>query len=204
MTHLASSEDAASPMANQQLQTFQTCIHTLPKTTSNITTSIANSGGVIYWKESHGDWIRPGLMLYGIQPDISRPIDLQPVMTLDTPIIAMRHVVAGEAVGYNQTWRAKRDSVIATVCLGYGDGYPTQITLATPVMILGQRAAIVGRVSMDLITIDVTDLPQTRTGDRVMFWGQDSNGNKLSVEEIAKCAGTIPYDLVSKIGGRVK
>jgi len=163
MTHFASADEANNPFTTVQINTFHSAISSAP----GIETSLANSAGLTHWKQSHGDWVRPGLMLYGISPDASCTLDLKPVMTLDAPIVALHRIAANETVGYNQIWRATRASTIATVCFGYGDGYPTQIKPGTPVLLYGQRVPIVGRVSMDLITVDVTDLPQTRTGDKV-------------------------------------
>lgn len=144
-------------------------------------------------------------MLYGVSPLAeSDSLDLRPVMSLQAPVVSLRNVKSGEYVGYSLRWHAQRDSLIATVSIGYADGYPTQIKSGTPVLIDGQRVPIVGRVSMDLITVDCTDLSSVNVGDLVTFWGEDEQGNHLPVEEIASLAGTIPYDLLSKIGGRVK
>jgi alanine racemase len=199
MTHFASADESKNPFTQTQIDFFR---HSVAGT-ANLETSLANSAGLIHWPQSHGDWVRPGLMLYGIRPDASCALDLKPVMTLDAPIVALHRIAANETVGYNQTWRAARASTIATICFGYGDGYPTQIKPGTPVLLHSQRVPIVGRVSMDLITVDVTDLPQTRSGDKVIFWGEDAHGNRLPVEEIAQCAGTIPYTLVTQTGRRV-
>jgi alanine racemase len=199
MTHFASADESKNTFTQTQIDIFHHRIAGM----ANIETSLANSAGLIHWPQSHGDWVRPGLMLYGIRPDAACTLDLKPVMTLDAPIVALHRIAANETVGYNQTWRATHASTIATVCFGYGDGYPTQIKPGTPVLLHGQRVPIVGRVSMDLITVDVTGLPQTRTGDKVIFWGEDAQGIRLPVEEIAQCVGTIPYTLVTQTGRRV-
>jgi alanine racemase len=203
LTHFANAEQAGNAHTQKQLDTFFETIKTLPKDWP-VNISLANSAAVLRWPQSHGDWNRPGLMLYGINPLPDKALDLKPVMSLRSPIVSVRTVNQGEYVGYSMRWQAKRPSLIATVALGYGDGYPTQIKSGTPVLIDGQRAPIVGRVSMDLITVDCTDLASVRTGDMATFWGEDEQGNRLSTEEVAEYAGTIPYDLVSKIGGRVK
>lgn len=204
MSHFANAEHKENAHTQQQLDTFQRIIQSLPNA-GKISYSLANSAAVLNWKNSHGNWIRPGLMLYGINPlPHEDGINLKAVMSLQAPIVSIRNVSAGEYVGYNLRWHAQRDSLIATVALGYGDGYPTQIKAGTPVLIDGQRVPIVGRVSMDLITVDCTDLSNVNTGNIVTFWGEDEQGNTLAVEEIAMQANTIPYDLVSKIGGRVK
>lgn len=204
MSHFANAEHKENAHTQQQIDIFQRIIHTLPNP-EKIPYSLANSAAILNWKKSHGDWIRPGLMLYGINPLANEDSPgLKPVMSLQAPIISIRSVGTGDYVGYSLRWHAQRDSLIATVALGYADGYPTQIKAGTPVLIDGQRAPIVGRVSMDLITVDCTDISDVNTGDMVTFWGEDVQGNTLAVEEIALQANTIPYDLVSKIGARVK
>jgi len=204
MSHLANAEHKNNSHTQGQLKTFHNIIHTLPEAAS-IPFSLANSAGVLNWSESHGTWIRPGLMLYGINPLANEEVSgLKPVMSLQAPIVSLRTVREGDYVGYSLRWHAQRESLIATVALGYADGYPTQIKTGTPVLVDGQQVPIVGRVSMDLITVDCTDLSSVNIGDIVTFWGEDARGNTLPVEEIALQANTIPYDLVSKIGARVK
>ncbi len=204
MSHFANAEHKDNSHTQHQLSTFQTTLQAIPAR-HQIDFSLANSAGILNWKSSHGNWIRPGLMLYGINPLADdKSLNIKPVMTLQAPIVSLRTVSPGEYVGYSLRWHAQRSSLIATVALGYADGYPTQIRAGTPVLIDGQRASIVGRVSMDLITVDCTDLSNVNTGDSVVFWGEDAQGNQLAVEEIVLQANTIPYDLVSKIGGRVK
>jgi len=202
MTHFANAEEVNNSHTQSQIKIFN---HTLAgMNDKKLQRSLANSAGLLNWSSAQGDWVRPGLMLYGINPNSETKLDLKPVMTLQAKIVSMRSVSVNENVGYSLTWKATRESKIATVALGYGDGYPTQIKPNTPVLINGKRAAIVGRVSMDLITVDCTDLTNVKTGDTVTFWGEDAQGNRLPVEEIAKQANTIPYDLVTKISGRVK
>jgi len=204
MSHFANAEHPANAHTQQQLDTFLQVLENMPDKNS-ISYSLANSAAVLNWKNSHGSWVRPGLMLYGINPLPNEDsLGLKPVMSLQAPIVSIRSVRKGEYVGYNLRWHAQRDSLIATVALGYADGYPTQIKAETPVLIDGQRAPIIGRVSMDLTTVDCTDLSDVNTGDTVTFWGEDAQGNWLAVEEIAAQANTIPYDLVSKVGARVK
>jgi alanine racemase len=202
MTHFANAEEQNNTHTQSQINYFNTTINALSGT--KVQCSLANSAAILNWPASHCDWIRPGLMLYGINPTPGIKIDLKPVMTLQAPIVSIRQVTIGESVGYNLTWKAVRESKIATVALGYGDGYPAQLKPNTPVLINGNRAVIVGRVSMDLITVDCTELHNAKTGDIVTFWGEDSAGNKLPVEEISRQANTIPYDLVTKVSGRVK
>ncbi len=199
MSHFASADEVDNTNTTTQFEQFDKVISRLP---SPPETSLANSATLCHWPDYYGDRVRPGLMLYGINPTPHIVQDLKPAMTLQAPIIAIRNVKAGERVGYNETWQAPRNSVIATAALGYGDGYPTTLLENTPVLINGQRAFIVGRVSMDLITIDCTGF-NVAIGDSAIFWGEDSKGEKLAVEEIARQAQTIPYDLVTKVTGRV-
>ena len=147
------------------------------------------------------DWIRPGYMLYGNSPFGTRSHPntdaLKPVMTLSSAIISIRDVEPGETVGYAAAWKAERLSRIATVTIGYGDGYPRLAKNGTPVLVNGQRAALVGRVSMDMITIDVTDLENVNIGDNVILWGEG-----LPVAEVAEWAGTIGYELTTRMPAR--
>jgi alanine racemase len=163
--------------------------------------SIANSAAILAHPQTHAQWVRPGLALYGISPFAGRrgaQLGLRPAMTLESTVIAVREVLAGERVGYGGTWRARGDSRIAIVAAGYGDGLLRSLAPATPVLIGRRRAPLVGRVSMDMIAVDVTDLPGTAVGDRVELWGSE-----LPVEELAKSAGTIPYELVCAVSQRV-
>ena len=198
MTHFSSSEDENSLHTQQQLQSFQCSTDVL-----NGKTSMANSAAIIQHPQSHGDWVRPGIMLYGANPlpaDSPRTqhIDLQAAMTLTAKILAIRTVSKGESTGYNCRWTATKDSLIATVGIGYGDGYPRHAKDGTPVLVNGQRAFIAGRVSMDLITIDISDCTGVQIGDDVMLWGQ-----QLKAEEIASYAETISYELFTSISKRV-
>ena len=191
-THFASADDVSSGQTLQQLERFEQAIAGLPGSRS-----AANSAGVLAWPQAHYDWIRPGYMLYGNSP-MSAPHNntdsLKPVMTLGSRIISVRDIAVGETVGYGATWTAERPSRIATVAVGYGDGYPRLARNGTPTLVNGQRAPLVGRVSMDMITIDVTDLPAARQGDAVTLWGPE-----LPVDEIADCAGTIGYELTTRM-----
>ena len=148
--------------------------------------SAANSAGLLAWPQAHYDWVRPGYMLYGHSPMLQDHLNaqtLQPVMTLTSKVIALRDVAAGEAVGYGGTWVAQRPSRIATVTIGYGDGYPRHAPNGTPVLVNGQRAPLAGRVSMDMITVDVTDLKEVQLGTDVVLWGKG-----LPLAEVARCA----------------
>ncbi len=196
LTHLVSSEDVDSPRTQVQLDAFAAATRGIVGERS-----IANSAGIIAWPASRADWVRAGLMLYGISPfaqGAGADLGLRPVMTFEAGVISVRFARAGETVGYGGTWRAERDSRIAVVSAGYGDGYPRGAPTGTPVLVNGQIAPLVGRVSMDMITVDVTDLPGVACGDPAELWGP-----ALPVEEIARRAGTIPYELTCRVTARV-
>lgn len=195
-THFSRADELAQDDTRQQLTTF---LATCPG--PGCARSAANSPAVLAWPETHLDWIRPGYMLYGDSPFAERVPQadaLKPVMTLVSRVIGVRDVAVGEAVGYGASWRAARPSRIATVTTGYGDGYPRTAGNGTPVLVNGQRAPLAGRVSMDMLTVDVTDLPPVRVGDPVTLWGES-----LRVGEVARHAGTIGYELVTRMPHRV-
>ena len=192
-THFASADDLQSKQTPQQLAIFDA----LPFTSLR---SAANSAGLLAWPAAHYDWVRPGYMLYGDSPmtqDHPSVHSLQPVMTLTSAVISLRDVAVGEAVGYGGTWVAQRASRIATVAIGYGDGYPREAQNGTPVIVNGQRAALAGRVSMDMITVDITGLEGVELGAEVVLWGAG-----LPLAEIALCANTIGYELVTRMPAR--
>ncbi len=163
--------------------------------------SLANSAGVLSWPEARADWVRPGIMLYGVSPLLDRIGEdegLRPVMTLATRLIAVKEVRAHETVGYAATWTAPADGRIGIAAMGYGDGYPRHAPSGTPVLVRGRTVPVVGRVSMDMLAIDLSQLPEARIGDEVILWGRG-----LAIEGIASLAGTIAYELLCGITGRV-
>ena len=196
MTHLASADDPQSEQTQQQLELFAS-------TTKGMVaeTSIANSAGILGWPQSHGDWVRPGLMLYGASPFINgrgESAGLQPVMTFSSHLIAVNHFKRGDPIGYGASWRCPEDMAVGVVACGYGDGYPRHAKMGTPVLISGQRLPLVGRVSMDTLCVDLRAAPMVNIGDAVTLWGKG-----LPVEEVAECAATIPYELLCAVAGRV-
>jgi alanine racemase len=194
MTHFAASEDFAGDSAERQFSCFTT-VHG----GSESATSVANSAAIIGRPGMHGDWVRPGIMIYGDNPLAkTHPQPLEPAMTLLARVLALRLCDTGERIGYNGIWTCPRPSRIATLGIGYGDGYPRHARNGTPVWIRGKRATLVGRVSMDSITIDVTDVDNVRVGDEAELWGKH-----LPAAEIAACAETISYELFTSIGQRV-
>lgn len=196
MTHFANADDPGDPMTRAQMRRFADAVAGLPGERS-----LCNSAGILAWPEAHGEWVRPGVMLYGISPMAGRvggDEGLLPVMTLRTGLIAVKPVRRGESVGYAGTWTAPEDTSIGIAAIGYGDGYPRHTPSGTPVLVSGRRAAIVGRVSMDMLAIDLRDHPEAKVGDPVILWGDG-----LPVELIAERAGTIAYELLCGITGRV-
>jgi len=195
-THLADAECGEGGRARAQLAAFAAA--TAGRDGER---SIANSAGLIAWPEARADWVRPGIMLYGISPFAERTgteLGLKPVMTLETHVIALKDVAAGERVGYGGTWTANRPSRIAVAAVGYGDGYPRSAANGTPVTVGGAAAAVAGRPSMDMLTIDVTEHARVAVGDRVELWGRE-----VPIERVAAAAGTIAYELTCRVGRRV-
>jgi len=164
-------------------------------------TSLANSGALMRFPEARGDWVRPGIMLYGCSPFADRSaesLDLRPAMTLSSEIIATQHLQPGERVGYGFTYEAVGEMTIGIVACGYADGYPRHAPTGTPVLVNGMRARIVGRVSMDMLSIDISDLPEAYIGTPVTLWGEG-----LSADEVAAACGTLSYELLVKLTARV-
>jgi alanine racemase len=196
-THLASADSPDLPTTADQLTKFAAITHGLPGQRS-----IANSAGMIGFPEAQADWVRPGLLLYGVSPFpglIGPDHGLRPVMTLHSHVIAVKDLVQGEQVGYGGAWTARRSTRLVIAAVGYGDGYPRNLASGAPVLVNGERAPLAGRVSMDMIGIDATDLSGVaKPGDPVILWGDG-----LPVEEIAEWAETIPYELLCGISQRV-
>ena len=195
-THLACADNLDDAATLQQLDAFRACAEAL-----GLPRSIANSAGILGWPDSHAEWNRPGIMLYGAMPfttEVTAASGLQPAMTFEAEVIAIREVPAGDSVGYSGRWTAARPSRIATLAAGYADGYPRHAPDGTPTFVNGHSAPIAGTVSMDMITIDVTDHPGVAVGDLVELWGHN-----VSVNEVAQRAGTISYELLTRVSPRV-
>ena len=196
LSHFACADERGSETTELQLEQFLDLLDL-----DFAQRSLANSAAILTIPAAHMDWLRPGIMLYGATPfaDLSAAqLGLRAAMSLTAQLIACREIAAGETVGYGNTWRAERASRIGTVSCGYADGYPRHAPTGTPVVILGQRVPVVGRVSMDMLMVDLTDLPQAVQGDAVELWGA-----QLPVDEVAQAAGTIGYELLSKVTARV-
>lgn len=196
LSHFACADERGHEMTEQQLEAFLEVLDL-----DFAQRSLANSAAILTIAAAHMDWLRPGIMLYGATPFAelgAAELGLVPAMTLTAQLIACRDVAVGESVGYGCSWRAERPSRIGTVSCGYADGYPRHAPSGTPVLVRGQRVALAGRVSMDMLTVDLTALPAARIGDEVQLWGA-----QLPVDEVARAAGTIGYELLSKITQRV-
>lgn len=197
MTHFANADDKKDLKTARQIELFK-------QLTANYVgeKSMANSAGILAWQDSQTDWVRSGIMLYGISPfsdSTGAELDLKPVMSLHSRLIAVREISAGETVGYSGTWTSSTATKLGVVAIGYGDGYPRHAQNGTPVLINGERVPLVGRVSMDMITVDLGFDSTAKAGDDVILWGDD-----LPIEEIALCANTIPYTLVCGVTPRVE
>lgn len=194
MSHFANA-DTGINMDAQKEMINQTMVDHLPR-------CLANSAATLFDAETHQDWVRPGIILYGVSPsgiwqDIAG-FGLQPVMTFNSEIIAIQDVKKGEQIGYGSRFTAMRDMRVGVVACGYADGYPRHAPDGTPVIVNGHKTQMVGRISMDMLTIDVTDYPDVVYGSQVELWG-----NQLPVDEVAKFCDTIGYELLCAIAPRV-
>ncbi len=196
LSHFACADERSHELTEMQLETFLDLLDL-----DFAQRSLANSAAILTLPAAHMDWLRPGIMLYGATPcaELSaRQLGLQAAMTLSAQVIALREIAPGESVGYGATWVASRPSRIGTVSCGYADGYPRHAPTGTPVWVAGQRVPLVGRVSMDMLCIDLTDLPQVRVGEPVELWGA-----QLPVDEVARASATLGYELLTKVTARV-
>ena len=197
MSHFCCADDLDSTVTDRQLQVFQDAV-----ATDSAAQTLANSAAILCWPATHRDWVRPGIMLYGSSPlsgHDAQTLNLQPVMTLSTRLIAVNARRQGDAIGYGEDWTCPVDMRIGVAAIGYGDGYPRHAPSGAPVLVNGNRAALAGRVSMDMICIDLRAQPDAKVGDEVILWGEG-----LPVDEVAAAAGTISYELLCGVGSRVR
>ena len=195
MSHFATAD--APPGVEEAMRRFESATAGL-----KLPRSLANSAALLAHPDAHADIIRFGIGLYGATPFADRParqFGLRPAMTLTSRLIAMRELAAGEAVGYGSGFRAEIPMRIGVVACGYADGYPRHAPSGTPILVAGARTKTVGRVSMDLITVDLTPVPEARVGSPVVLWGEG-----IPVDEVAIAAGTIGYELLAKVAPRVR
>ena len=201
MSHFARADELSCDYTEQQLALFERSTDALPGPRS-----LANSPITLAWPDARGraergDWIRPGFMLYGWSPlDRIHPSvgGLQPVLSLKSALISIRELAAGEPVGYGARFVCERPSRVGVVAIGYGDGYPRHAINGTPVLVKNKRTRLIGRVSMDMLTVDLTGLPDMRVGDPVELWG-----TSISILDIARASDTIAYELLTGITRRV-
>ncbi len=166
---------------------------------------LANSAAILRHPQTHADWVRPGIILYGSSPFVDQSaadLGLQPAMTLQSAIIGIQSIAAGERVGYGGTFTAERAMRIGIIACGYADGYPRHAPSGTPLAVCGQRTSTVGRVSMDMMACDLTDIPEARIGSPVTLWGRGVAG-EVPADEVASAAGTIAYELFCAVAPRV-
>lgn len=197
VSHFACADDASSTMTAIQATTFETATAPWPE----LMKSLGNSAAHFIDGQSLFDWSRPGIMLYGGSPIVGKTgpeLGLEPVMTLEAPLITTRVVKAGESVGYGAGWVAERDTRMGMVAIGYGDGYPRHAGTNTPAAVGGCRIRLIGRVSMDMLAVDLSNAPRAREGDLVELWGRT-----VGVDEVASCADTISYELLTGVTSRV-
>lgn len=194
MSHFADADGAGGVAA--QMAVFERAVAGIAAPRS-----LANSAATLRYPETHFDWIRPGIMLYGSSPFTDRSaaeLGLKPVMTLASAIIAVCDLKPGDTVGYGGTFRAERMMRIGIVACGYADGYPRHAPSGTPLRVGGRMTTTVGRVSMDMLVADITDMPEAGIGTRVVLWGE---GNPVDV--VAQAAGTVSYELMCALAARV-
>lgn len=200
MTHFSSADEPEKQKTAQQIACYEQ--YTADLKLDNH--SLANSAGIIAWPAAHRGWLRPGLMMYGINPignseiNPNLELNLKPAMQLEAQVIGTKIISTGETTGYNEQWRAARETHIVFIAAGYADGYPVTGINNSVVAINGIRAPVIGRVSMDTIAIDCTDCPTPAVGDWVELWG-----NTINVSEVAKAADSIPYALLTSVSSRV-
>lgn len=202
MTHFANADELEHPRltVHEQVRRFQQGAQGLAGERS-----LSNSGGVLQQaalaSELSNDWVRPGIMLYGGTPGgkTAAEYKLRPTMTLASAIIGIQHLEAGDTVGYGSSFQASGPMTVGVVACGYADGYPRSAPHGTPVLVDGVRTTLVGRVSMDMMTVDLTPIPNARVGSKVVLWGDG-----LPIDDVAASAGTIGYELMCALAPRVR
>jgi alanine racemase len=202
MTHFANADELEHPRLTivEQVRRFREGANGI-----EAPRSLSNSGGVLHQaelaRELHNDWVRPGIMLYGGTPGgkSAREFGLLPAMTLSSEVIGIQQLVAGDTVGYGSRFEAPGPMTVGVVACGYADGYPRHAPHGTPVLVDGVRTTLVGRVSMDMMTVDLTPIANARVGSKVTLWGDG-----LPIDEVAQAAGTIGYELMCAVAPRVR
>lgn len=194
MTHFATADEEIG--IDAPLDVFSRITQSLPNPKS-----VANSASILRYQEAHLDWVRPGIMLYGASPVSATPVEyfnLKPVMQFTSQLIAVQTLAVGESVGYGQRFTATKTTRIGIVACGYADGYPRHAPNATPIAVNGKLTQTVGRVSMDMLFCDITDIPEANIGAAVELWG-----STVPVDAVADASGTVGYELLCAIAPRV-
>ncbi len=205
-SHFACSDADDLAFCREQVRRFRSVLGQLQRASMELPLiHMANSNGVLRLPEAHFGGVRPGLMLYGLfsRPDLREVAPLEPVLSMRTRIIHLQRLSEGEKVGYGRTFTTWRDSVIATLPVGYHDGYIRQFSNTGEVLVRGRRAAVVGRVCMDQTLVDVTEVPDAQVGDEVVIYGKQGDAT-ITVEEMAARVERIPYELTCSVGPRVR
>ena len=197
MSHLVSAEDPAEPINRIQLEQFEIARKRWP----GLRCSLANSSGIFLGPAWHFDLLRPGAALYGVAPVLDQPNPMRPVIRLQAPIIQIRTIAPGDRVGYNHTWRASRPTRVATLSVGYADGYLRSLSNRAMVRFMGQTAPLIGRVSMDTITVDVTEMPEHQLTPGAQF---DLIDSAHDINQVATEAGTNAYEILTSLGPRYR
>lgn len=196
MTHLADADDLHKDVTNQQIEAVRGCTSQL-----DVELSIGNSAGIMAWPGARSHWVRPGIMLYGVSPfanDSGIDHDLRPAMTLTSRVMAINDIAAGARIGYGGAYAAPEAMSVGAIAAGYADGYPRHVPNGTSILVDRVPVPIAGRVSMDTVTVDLRGHKNAKVGSGVVLWGDG-----LPVEHVARAAGTIGYELVSRVGSRV-
>lgn len=197
MSHFGCADELESNITTEQIELFMSLTAGCQGERS-----LAASAGLLAWPQSQLDWVRPGIIMYGVSPfnhRTAQDMGYRPVMTLKSHLIAVREVKKGESVGYGGMWTSERDTKVGVIAVGYGDGYPRTAPNGTPVLVNGRKVPIAGRVSMDMLTVDLGPDATDKVSDEAILWGKD-----LPVEEVASHIGTIAYELVTKLTSRVE
>ncbi len=197
MSHFLAPERVDKLFTQQQVELFSLAVAGLPEEKS-----LAKSAAIMAWPQTHFDWVRPGIMLYGISPFPDRTassLDLRPVMTLRSRMVRVDQRKKGDNLGYGGEIQCPEDMPIGIVALGYADGYPRHLVLPAPVLVNGKRCHTIARIAMDLMMVDLRGAPEAKRGDEVIMWGEG-----LPIEEVAKAANTIPYTLTTAVNARVR
>lgn len=189
MTHFANADVVSSTHTIQQIALFEQTIENMPAQEM----SLANSAAILSWPQSYRHWSRPGIMLYGANPVVGNTAQLRPVMTLRSILISIRTIQAGESVGYGGIFTADKPTAVGVVACGYADGYP-RAAIGSPVLVAGRLTKLIGRVSMDMLCVDLTEIPNAQIGSPVELWGDTVQAN-----EVAQSAGTIAYELFCNV-----